>query len=121
MPFLITRARELRLALAAAETHAQNLRDDLAAVEETAATQGLAAKLAEALTPKGTEPTPHTRIRAVKHFKAFFRGMEYSGASGTVNDLPTALLRDLKGRVEVVPPNTELVGLPLQPWMRTDD
>ena len=45
---------------------------------------------------------------------------EYSGGLTSVNGIPTAILQKLRGRVEVVPPITELRGIPLEPWMQTD-
>jgi len=73
--------------------------------------------------PKEPEPIPHTRVRAIKNFKVTFddRYGEYSAAAGSIVDIPTALLSKLKGRVEVVPPTTEIRGFSLEPWMATDD
>lgn len=96
-------------------------------VETTAAAAGLAGKLAAALAPPAAAvPIPHTRIRALKAYRIVFRGgphgaEEYSGPPGTINDIPTALLGQLKGRVEPAPPGSEIHGVPLEDWMRTDD
>jgi len=125
LPFLVARSRELTQEIQSVETHLENLRTDLRSVEATADSAGLLADLRAALAPpKEPEPIPQTRVRALKAYKVIFNGRygpeEYSGAPTSVNDVPTQLLGRLKGRVQVVPPDTELRSRPLQEWMPTD-
>ena len=68
---------------------------------------------------------PTTRIRATRAYKVLYRGPRgaewYSGGPGMVIDLPRELLAQVKGRVAPAPPGSEIHGVPLQEWMRTDD
>lgn len=121
LPFQVAQYRELEMEIRSAETHLEAKRAQLRAL---AAAGG--AKLAAALAPPPPpEAIPYVRVRALKAYKAIFRGphgaVEYSGGPNSVNDIPTALLGPLKGRVEVVPASTEIFGVPLADWMRTDD
>ncbi len=123
--FLVARAKEVQQQLRSAEAQVQTFKEILASIEETADAAGLGTQLAEALAPpKEVEPIPHTRVLALKPYRATFRGRygseEFSGAAGSINDIPTVLVATLRGRVAPAPPGSELRGIPLEPWMATD-
>ena len=125
LPFLIARSRELTAEIQSVGTHLENLRADLRSVEATANQAGLGDDLRAALAPPPEPPpVPMVRIKALRNYRATFSGgrygpEEYSGAAGSIVDIPQALLRQLRGRVEPVAPDTELRGIPLEPWMDT--
>ena len=127
LPFLIARSRELTAEIQSVGTHLENLRADLRSVEATANQAGLGDDLRAALAPPPEPPpVPMVRIKALRNYRATFSGgrygpEEYSGAAGSIVDIPQALLRQLRGRVEPVAPDTEIRGRPLEPWMQTDD
>ena len=127
LPFLIARSRDLMQEIEAAERHVANLKADLRSVEATANQAGLGDDLRAALAPPPEPPpVPMVRIKALRNYRATFTGgrygpEEYSGAAGSIVDIPQALLRQLRGRVEPVAPDTEIRGRPLEPWMQTDD
>jgi hypothetical protein len=96
-------------------------------IRSDAKAAGLASELDALLAPAPPTPPaePHVRVRAEKAYRVLHRGRHepewYSGGPGAVVDIPAALLPALKGRVVVVPPTTEIVGVPLRPGDQTDD
>jgi hypothetical protein len=120
----VARARELSLEITGAERHLESLRTQRIELDALADEANLLGELERALAPPPVvPPTPMTRIKAIKHFKAIYGGPrgaeEFSGAAGTVNDVPTELLRQLKGRVVPAERGAEIVGKPLESWMDT--
>jgi hypothetical protein len=126
LEFLVARSKELQRDIETTEAYAERLRQQRAALEASAAAAGLATHLAAALEPKKPpEQIPHVRIRAIRPYRVVFAGRygpeEHSGNRGQVIDIPSVLLSELQGEVEVVAANTELRGVPLPPGILVDD
>jgi hypothetical protein len=99
----------------------------LTLLREWAREDGLVKVLSELESPP---PAPAgeamVRVRALKAYKAFHRmpwgeSMECSGAAGSVNDLPRALLKKLADRVVEVAADTPVRAVPLKLGDATDD
>ena len=126
LDFLVAKAKEIERELRSVALHVEKLTADRLALDALADEAGLLGALERALAPEPVPPAvPTSRIRALKPYKVTFHGRhgpeEYSGAPNSVNDVPTELVKQLKGRVEVVPLTVEILGRPLEPWMITDD
>jgi hypothetical protein len=75
--------------------------------------------------PPPPEPAePRERVRVLRAYRLSRQGKygpeTFESAAGAVVDLPASLAKRLGDRVEIVPPGTEIKGVPLQHWMIID-
>jgi hypothetical protein len=94
-------------------------------IRSAARAAGIERELNRVLTPPPPPPPePRTPVRALRHYRLVRQGphgpQEFSGASGSVMDVPLEVRRKLGAFVEDVGPDVPIRGVPLEGSMVVD-